>query len=67
MGYQLKIYKYLFKILKKKNKINIFLSDERCLRTPNPNLNANLFTLINKLSYVNFFPIILKILLSKMC
>ena len=31
-----KIYKYLFKILKKKkNKINIFLSDERCLRTSN--------------------------------
>ena len=63
-----KIYKYLFKILKqKKNKINIFLSDERCLRTPNPNLNANLFTLINKLSYVNFFPIILKNTSFKKC
>mgnify|MGYP001300539823 CR=1 FL=1 len=56
-----KIYKHLFELVKvKKKKINIFLTDERCLNISNSNLNANLFKFISKLNYINFFPIILK-------
>lgn len=53
-----KTYNALFReILKKKLKVKIFLSDERCLPLNNKNLNENFF---KKFKYINFQSILKK-------
>jgi len=55
------IYKVLFKRLKKLNtKVDIYLSDERCLKLGNKNLNENIFKNKFKNTPINFYPILLK-------
>ena len=56
-----KIYKNLFGyLIKVKFKLDIFLSDERCLKFGNKNLNANIFKNKFNNSLVKFHPIIKK-------
>jgi 6-phosphogluconolactonase/glucosamine-6-phosphate isomerase/deaminase len=55
-----KIYKFLIPFfLKLKTKINIFLSDERCVDISNSNLNFNIFTNFSEKNKINIFPIII--------
>ena len=54
-----KIYKFLLpSFLKSKIKINIFLSDERCLKVDNINLNFHIFKNFVDKKNLNIFPIV---------